>query len=118
MHFASLQPLNCTIVLQSLVFDASLRVQVEFVDRLKARKNTRLYKTRIFNICMIAKTLTIARLKLGPVLGLRFSYRKSFSIIPKKLFHDRVDGLRSGRGRPAIHDVAILIDQELFKVPL
>jgi len=46
------------------------------------------------------------------------SYCESFISGSKELLYSSVDRLRSRRRRPAIHDVAILVDQELFKVPL
>ena len=57
------------------------------------------------------------RLKFGPVHGW-FSHRESFGISLKKLPHSSVNGVRCRRGRPAIYNIAILVDQELFKVPL
>lgn len=43
---------------------------------------------------------------------------ESFSITFEKLLHSSVNRFGSRRRRPAVHDIALLIDQELFKVPL
>lgn len=106
LYILTVVELYHTSILRQLLQSMPMMHVPRTINQLQNRKNTMKFCIKKFPGLMAGfSTLTAnAHLKLG--------------IFLKKFLYRSIDRLRSRRRGPTIHDVAILINQELLKVPL